>query len=108
MTYTINSKNNLSVVASGNIKHDSESSLVIPLAQNNSQIYNLIYSYTAGSLTISPALQFTHVPRDPGVELLYSAWTYSVALATKFVFNTNWSITGRVEYIDTTGGINIA
>lgn len=108
VTYTINAKNSLSVVASGNIKHDNESSLVTPLAQNNSQIYDLIYSYTFGRLTLSPALQFTYVPKDPGIGLLDSASTYGVALATKFAFNTNWSITGRTEYIDTAGGTNVA
>lgn len=108
VTYAINSKNSLSVVASGNIKHDSQSSLVTPLAQNNSQIYDLIYSYTSGRLTISPTLQFTHVPKDTGIGLLDSASTYGVALAIKYAFYTHWSITGRAEYIDTTGGTNVA
>ncbi|WP_162270509.1 outer membrane beta-barrel protein [Legionella bozemanae] len=66
-----------------------------PLAQNNSHIYGLIYSYTSGQLTVSPSLQFTHVPKDTGIGLLNSASTYGVALSTKFVFNTYWSIAGR-------------
>jgi hypothetical protein len=108
VTYTINSKNSLNLVASGNIKYDNESSLVTPLAQNNSQIYDLIYSYTSGRLTISPTLQFTHVPKNQSIGLLDSASTYGAALATKFAFNTYWSITGRAEYISTTGGTNVA
>jgi len=108
VTYAINSKNSLSIVASGNIEHDSESSLVTPLAQNNSQIYNLIYSYTFGRLTISPSLQFTHIPRDTSIGLLSSASSYGAVVATKFAFNTHWSITSRAEYIDTTGGTNVA
>ncbi|KTD06490.1 hypothetical protein Lgra_3267 [Legionella gratiana] len=108
VTYTINSKNSISVVASGNIKHDNQWSLVTPLAQNNSQIYDLIYSYTSGRLIIGPTLQFTHVPKDPGIGLLDSASSYGAGLAIKFSFNTHWSLTGRAEYIDTTGGINLA
>ena len=107
VTYAINSKNSLSVVASGNIKRDNESSLVTPLAQNNSQIYDLIYSYTSGRLTVSPSLQLTHVPKDARIGI-FSASTYGVALATKFTFNTHWSITGRAEYIDTYGETNLA
>ncbi|QLZ70060.1 hypothetical protein FOLKNPGA_02865 [Legionella sp. PC1000] len=107
VTYAINSKSSLSLVASGNIKHDNKSSVVTPLAQNNSQIYDLIYSYTSGRLTISPTVQFTHVPKDQSIGLLDSASTYGVALATKFAFNTWWSITGRLEYIDTMGGTNV-
>lgn len=108
VTYDINSTNSLSVVASGNIKHDNKSSLVTPLAQNNSQIYDFIYSYTSGRLTVNPTLQFTHVSKDTSIGLLDSASTYGVALALKFAFNTHWSITGRAEYIDTTGGTNVA
>jgi len=107
VTYTINSKSSLGVEASGNIKHDNESSLVTPLAQNNSQIYNLIYSYTSGPLTVSPTLQLTHVPKDIRIGLLNSALTYGASLATKIVFNTHWSIIGRAEYIDTAGGTNV-
>ena len=108
VTYAINLKNSLSAVASGNIKHDNKSSIVTDLAHNNSQIYDLIYSYTSGWLTIYPSLQFTRIPKDPNIGLLESASTYGVALATKFTFNTHWSITGRAEYIDTTGGLNVA
>ncbi len=108
VTYAINSKNSLSVVASGNIKHDNKSSLVTPLAQNNSQIYDLLYSYTFGRLTVNSTLQFTHVPKDTSVGLLDSASTYGVALAIKFAVNIHWSITGRAESIDTTGGTNVA
>lgn len=108
VTYAINSKNSLSLVSSGNIKHSSKSSLVTPLVQNNSQIYDLIYSYSSGQLTISPTLQFTHVPKAPSVGLKNSASTYGIALATKFAFNTYWSIGSRAEYIDTTGGTNVA
>ncbi|WED43721.1 outer membrane beta-barrel protein [Legionella cardiaca] len=106
LIYTINAKNSLSVIASGNIKHDDKSSVVTPLAQNNSQIYDLVYSYTFDRLTISPTLQFTHIPKDLNIGL-NSASTFGVALATKFAFNTYWSITGRAEYIDTTGGTNV-
>ncbi|MBA2648454.1 MAG: porin [Legionella sp.] len=108
LTYAINSKNSLTVIASGNIKRDSKSTIVTPLAQNNSQIYDLIYSYSFGQLTVSPTLQFTHVPKDIHIRLLESASTYGAALATKFAFNTQWSITGRAEFIDTTGGTNVA
>ncbi|WP_019215454.1 outer membrane beta-barrel protein, partial [Legionella tunisiensis] len=84
------------------------SSPVTPLAQNNSQIYDLIYSYTSGRLTINPTLQFTHVPKDASIGLLDSASTYGVALAIKFAFDTHWSIASHAEYIDTTGGTNVA
>lgn len=108
ITATINPHSSVTVVASGNIRHDSQSSLVTPLAQNNSQIYDLIYSYTLGQWTISPSLQYTHVPQDANIGLLSSTSTYGAALVTKYTFDAHWSLAGRAEYIDTSGGTNVA
>lgn len=107
-TYTLDSSNSVSVVASGNIDHDARNTYVTPLAQNNSQIYDLIYSHTSGSWTISPTLQYTHVPQDVGIGLASSADSYGAAVAGKYSFNPQWSLGARAEYIDTAGGTNLA
>ncbi|HAT1597060.1 TPA: outer membrane beta-barrel protein [Legionella pneumophila] len=57
---------------------------------------------------VSPTLQFTHIPKDRSIGLLDSASIYGIALVIKFAFSTHWSITGHTEYIDTTGGANVA
>ena len=108
VNFVINPHSNLTAIAAGNFQHDSQSSLATPLAQNNSQIYDLIYSYTLDQWTISPTLQYTHVPEDANIGLVNSASTYGGALATKYSFDSHWSLAGRVEYIDTTGGTNVA
>lgn len=108
VTYAITTNNNLSLVASGNIKRDGKSTAATPLAQNNSQIYDVIYSYTYDKLTISPTIQFTNVPKDPAIGLFNSASTYGLALATRYFFDTHWSISSRTEYINTNGGTNVA
>jgi hypothetical protein len=62
-TWTIDKGNTLAFIGGGNTRHVSVSSAATPLFQNNEQIYNLIYTHTAGGWTIKPYLQYTHVPR---------------------------------------------
>ena len=108
LTYTRDAENSVSLIASGNIKHSDLSTYATPLAQDNSQIYDLFYTYNAGPWTISPTLQYTHVPQDAGIGLADSASSYGLALAGKYSFDTEWSLAARAEYIDTSGGTNLA
>lgn len=108
LNFTINAHHKLTASASGNLGHDAQSSLATPLAQNNSQVYDLIYSYTHDSWTISPTLQYTYVPEDADIGLTNSASTYGAALLIQYILNPEWGFAGRVEYIDTTGGTNVA
>ena len=101
--WTINSENSVSLVAGGNVNHTNYSSFATPLAQNKGQIYNLIYTYNSGPLTINPYVQYTYVPQDTGVGIADNASTLGAAVLGKYTFNPNWSLAGRVEYIDSNG-----
>ena len=107
-TYTIDSNNSATVLASGNFHRDSENSLATPLTLNNSQLVQLNYSYTTGPWVLSPTLQWTHVPKDVNNGLAADAHTYGAGLTTKYKLTDHWSIAARAEYIDTTGGTNVA
>ena len=81
-----------------------------PLPQNNGQIYNLLYSHTAGPWTISPYLQYTSVPTvraANGAILSLSADTWGVAVLTKYNFTPVFSVAGRLEYISSSGHQNL-
>jgi len=108
LTYTIDPNNSLTVLGSGNFHRDSENTLATPLTLNNSQLTQLNYSYTTGPWNFSPTLQWTHVPKDTSIGLTASASTYGAGLTTKYNINTNWNIAARAEYINTTGGTNVA
>ena len=105
VAWTIDSANSLSVVAGGNLGRTDFSSFATPLAQNNSDIYNLIYTHTEGPWTINPYLQYTHVARDAHLGFAHSADTYGAALLVNYAFDDNWSLAGRVEYVDSTGSV---
>ncbi len=67
LAWAFNASNTLSFVAAGNAgayarKFSSfASSLATPTLQNNSQVYNLIYTYSHGNLMITPYFQYTDV-----------------------------------------------
>lgn len=103
--YTIDSSNSLTFVGAGNIGHTGYSSFTAPLAQNNGDLFNLIYTWTSGPWTVSPYLQFTNVPEDAAIGLAHSASTASGALLASYAFNDEWKIAGRAEYISSSGSL---
>jgi hypothetical protein len=103
--YTIDSANTVSFLAGGNLGETTHTSFATPLAQNNGSIYNAIYTHTAGAWTVTPYLQYTYVPKNTGVGIADSASTYGAAVLAKYAFNDNFSLTGRAEYIGSTGNV---
>src|SRR6266851_6696284 len=88
-TYTIDDANTVAFIASGNTKKTSVSTSVTPLFQNNEQLYNLIYTHTAGPWTFQPYLQYTHVPALPEFGSPKSASTTGVALLMNYNFDSD-------------------
>ena len=107
-TYTIDSANTLAVIASGATRHTSVSTLATPLYQNNEQLYNAIYTHTAGQWTFQPYLQYTRVPAIPAIGAFHEASTYGAALFVNYLFDAKSMLAGmstpvRIEYIGSTG-----
>ena len=96
-------RDTVTIVAMGNVGHTARTSFATPLLQNNSQLYNLIYTHTAGPFTITPYLQYTHVPANPGLGIPVAASTYGAALLVKYALTPEFSLAGRAEYIDSSG-----
>jgi hypothetical protein len=80
--------------------------LATPLALNNSQIYNLIYTYTKGKIVLQPYLQITDVPTNAKIGITQGAGTRSGAFLMTYNFKRGFSLAPRVEYIATTGNAN--
>ena len=102
-TYTIDSSNSLTVLGGGNLGHTGYSSFATPLAQNNGDIFNLIYTWTSGPWTVSPYLQYANIPADAAIGILHSASTTGGALLVSYALNDDWKIAGRAEYISSSG-----
>jgi hypothetical protein len=105
VAYAFNSANSLAFVAGGNAGAYAKSTLATPLALNNSQIYNLIYTYSHGSWVVQPYFQYTDVPTNPNIGITEGAGTKGGALLMTYNFKRGFSLAARPEYIKSTGSI---
>lgn len=104
ISYAINPSNSISFVGAGNLSRNQNSSARTPLAQNNSKIFNVIYTYTDGALTLNPYLQYSRVGSRPELGIDRSAESFGGALLVKYAVSNRWSLGARAEYIKTSGG----
>ncbi len=74
-----------------------------PLYQNNSSVYNLIYTYTKGNVTITPYYQYTDVKTNPSIGILQGAHTNGGAILANYNFKHGISLSIRPEYIKSSG-----
>ncbi len=105
VSYTINGSNSISFVGGGNLAKSNVSTFATPLYLNNEQIYNVIYTFNSGPLTITPYVQYTYVPKIPSIGAFHSASTIGGAVFVKYAFTDNFSLAGRAEYISSSGSL---
>ncbi|MBV9181323.1 MAG: porin [Acidobacteria bacterium] len=105
LTYAFNAANSFAFVAGGNAGAYAKNTLATPVAQNNSQIYNLIYTYTKGSWVVQPYFQYTNVPTNTKIGITKGARTQGEALLLTYNFKRGFSMAGRAEYISSNGNV---
>jgi hypothetical protein len=71
--------------------------------QNNSSIFNVIYTYTKGPWIIQPYFQYTNVPTNVQIGITNGASTQGEAILLSHAFKHGFSMAGRAEYISSTG-----
>lgn len=106
VTYAFNAANSLSFIGMGNAGAYAKNTLATPVALNNSDIYNLIYTYTKGSWVVQPYFQYTDVPTNAKIGITQGASTRGGALLMTYNFKHGFSLAPRVEYIKSTGSVN--
>ncbi len=114
-TWKVDSANKLAFVGSANTRPTIIDTSATPLLQNNSEIYNVVYTHAAGPWILSSYLQYTDVPRLPLIGALHDAATYGAALLASYAFDAATRIGGlslagfslpfRAEYITSTGSV---
>ena len=101
LTYT-RGPHALTFVGMGNLSHTAYQTVATPI-QNNSQIYTLEYTYTKGNWIVQPYYQYSNVPTDAKIGIAKGASTQSGAVLLSRTLGHGFSLTGRGEYIATTG-----
>ena len=105
LAYAFNASNTLSFVGMGNAGAYNKNTLVTPLFLNNSDIYNLLYTYTKGSWVVNPYYQYTVVPTNASIGILQGAHTNGGALLVTKTFKHGISLSVRPEYIKSSGTV---
>jgi hypothetical protein len=101
LTYT-KGPHALAFIGGGNYGKTAYQTWATPV-QNNSSIYNVIYTYTKGAWIIQPYFQYTNVPTNPSVGVAKGASTTGGALLVSRAFKHGISLPARVEYITSSG-----
>jgi hypothetical protein len=107
-TYTINSNNSIIFTAGGNFGSSRLNTFGTPIAQNNSEIYDLIYNGTWGPWTLAPYFQYTYVPDNSALKsagFTHDASTAGFAVNAAYSFNDNWKLAARGEYVSSSGSL---
>jgi hypothetical protein len=105
LTYT-DGPHALTFVGGGNLGQTTYQTLRTPV-HNNSQIYNVIYTYTKGSWIVQPYFQHTSIPKNEKIGAPQSASTQGGAVLLSYAFTKRFSLAGRWEYITSTGPVNL-
>jgi hypothetical protein len=101
LSYAFNSSNAVAFVGGGNLGQTAFITSATPV-QNNSDIYNLIYTYSHENWFIQPYFQYTNVPMNRRAGILEGAATRGGALLANYNFKHGISLAGRAEYISST------
>jgi hypothetical protein len=107
-TYAIDPSNSIAFSGGGSVNTETVSSFVTPPLQNNSSIYNLVFTHTSGPWTIIPTLQYTSVPSEAvtkvtGGSLNKKLDTFGGGVYGIYTMDGGYSVAGRVEYIKANG-----
>ncbi|HVC89122.1 MAG TPA: outer membrane beta-barrel protein [Acidobacteriaceae bacterium] len=102
-TYTANAANSVEFVGGGNYGKTGYSSVATPLYQNNSSIYNVIYTHTAKKWILEPYIQITHVPMNTDIGVGHATSTIGGAVLGTYTFTPHVTLAARGEYLASTG-----
>jgi len=94
----------LAFVGGGNYGQTAFQTYATPV-QNNSSIYNVIYTYTKGPWIIQPYFQYTNVPTNAKIGVVKGASTTGGAILASYTFKHGFSLPVRWEYITSSGSV---
>jgi hypothetical protein len=97
-----NGPHTIAFVAGGNAGQTKFQTTAVPV-QNNSAIYNVIYTYSKGAWILQPYWQYTNVPTNAALGIVNGASTNGAAILVSHAFAHGFSLPFRWEYISSSG-----
>lgn len=102
VSVAFNAANTLAFIGGGNLGQTKFETFSTPLL-NNSQIYNIIYTYSKGNLMFSPYFQYSNVPTNAKIGVAKGTSTSGGAVLVNYNFKHGVSLAARVEDISSSG-----
>jgi Putative beta-barrel porin-2, OmpL-like. bbp2 len=103
LAWAINSANTVSFVGGGNVGFSKFSNFATSPLLNNSQIYNLIYTYSNSPWIIQPYIQGTVVGANSSIGVGKTTYTIGGALLASYALTDNFFLAARAEGIGQNG-----
>lgn len=102
----------ITAIWNGSLSANATNTTGTPLLLNNSQISNLLFSYTGDAWGITPYLQYSVVPANPNIGIMGVSSSQGVGLLATYRITPlingqptkqNQTLPFRLEYLNTTG-----
>ena len=103
LAYT-NGPHSISFVAGGNLGQTAFTKFSTPV-QNNSTIYNVIYTYSKNGWIVQPYFQYDNVPTNAKIGVVKGASTTGGAILFSKSFKHGFSLPVRWEYLAASGNL---
>ena len=104
VTYT-KGVNTLVYTGMGNAGHTGYATAATPLAQNNSMMHAVVYTYAKGAWVATGTYQYSNIPTNAGIGILKGATTNGFGAYVSKTFKSGFSLPGRFEYLKQSGSV---
>lgn len=110
--YQLNKMSSVTAIWNGALSANPTETTGTPLLQNNSQITNLLYSYSVDRFSINPYLQYTVVPAKPSIGINGVSGSQGLGILATYRITPlvdgqpakkNLTVPFRLEYLNTWG-----
>jgi len=107
LDYQLSPQDSARIVWTGSVKPNTTNTFITPILQNNSQIFNVIYTYQSDRWSVTPYLQYTYVPANVSLGTTSNVQTAGAAILASYRFFNDsavaFTLPFRLEYIGSSG-----
>lgn len=89
----------------GNLGQTGYSTAATPLAQNNSMMHAVVYTYTKGTWVATGTYQYTKVPTNTNIGITQGATTNGFGVYVSKAINSKFALPVRFEYLEQSGSV---
>jgi len=90
----------------GNAGQTGYTTSATPLAQNNSMMHTVVYTYTKGAWIATGTYQYSNTPTNTKIGIVKGASSNGLGIYVSKAFKGGFALPGRFEYIEQSGTVH--